>query len=108
MNIETIYTIEHRRVRTFNSDPQRRCYNGCHAETISEWTPWDWLELKVPEGKIEDRLRFWRELNDYAVSQRGERATKEFRAVKNPPCRFHDNDQEACETYSGEVPCEPS
>ena len=24
-----------------------------------------------------------------------------------PPCRFHDNDQEACETYSGDVPCEP-
>ncbi|WP_328187009.1 hypothetical protein [Marinobacter sp. OP 3.4] len=23
------------------------------------------------------------------------------------PCRFHDDDKEACETYSGEVPCEP-
>ncbi|MGM0783847.1 MAG: hypothetical protein ACQEUM_07030 [Pseudomonadota bacterium] len=23
------------------------------------------------------------------------------------PCRFHDDDAEACETYSGQVPCEP-
>jgi hypothetical protein len=35
----------------------------------------------VSDEQIEKNLLFWRELNDYAVSQRGESATKEFRAV---------------------------
>jgi hypothetical protein len=35
----------------------------------------------VSDEQIEEKLLFWRELNDYAISQRGESATKEFRAV---------------------------
>lgn len=31
----------------------------------------------------------------------------EGQASSAEPCRFHDDDKEACETYSGEVPCEP-
>lgn len=73
--------IERRRQVLVNTDPQRRCYNGCHARSELQWTPWDWLELDVPEEKVEARLAFWRELNDYAISQRGESARCEFRAT---------------------------
>lgn len=73
--------IECRKLVEVNTDPQRRCYNGCHASSEMLWTPWDWLELDVDEDKVEQRLAFWRELNDYAVSQRGESARCEFRAI---------------------------
>ena len=25
---------------TINTDPQRRCYNGCHFSSEEVWTPW--------------------------------------------------------------------
>jgi hypothetical protein len=75
--------IEHRKRILVNTDPQRRCYNGCHFSSELQWTAWDWLELEVPEDKVERRLTFWRELSEYAVSQRGEEARSEFRAVED-------------------------
>lgn len=70
-----------------NTDPQRRCYNGCHKSSELQWTDWETLEslcyLK-PGTDLEDRLKFWRELNDYAVSQRGESARCEFKIVEQP------------------------
>lgn len=74
-------TIETRKLVEVNTDPQRRCYHGVHARSELQWTAWDWIELDVPEEKVEERLAWWRELNDYAVSQRGESARKEFRAT---------------------------
>ena len=64
-----------------NTDPQRRCYNGCHAKSELRWTGWQVLEYSVPEAKVDGSLTFWRELNDFAVSQRGEGARAEFTAV---------------------------
>ncbi len=75
------YTIQKRCKHLINTDPQRRCYNGCHFSSELVWGGWDWIEFNVPEDRIEDRLTFWRELNDYAVSARGEMAEKEFKAV---------------------------
>lgn len=65
-----------------NTDPQRRCYNGCHFSSALVWTEWaviersEWLR---PGANMADRLKFWRELNDYAVSQRGESARAEYK-----------------------------
>jgi hypothetical protein len=73
--------IEQRKITLVNTDPQRRCYNGCYASAEYQWTHWDQIELNVPEEKVEERLTFWRELNDYAVSQRGPSAKGEYRAV---------------------------
>jgi len=73
MNIET------RRRTVVNTDPQRRCYNGCHFSSELRWTEWETLQLDVPEDRIEERLAWWRELNDYAISARGESARSEFR-----------------------------
>lgn len=67
------------RVKTRVPTPgsQRRCYDGCwHPDDwFVEWTAWVVLESDAPES----RLEFWRDLNDYAVKERGESARKEFR-----------------------------
>jgi hypothetical protein len=60
-----------------NTDPQRRCYNGCHFSSKLQWSGWEHLET-CPEDKIKQRLGFWVDLNDYAVSQRGKSAKREF------------------------------
>ena len=77
--------IQKRYLKLINTDPQRRCYNGAHFSSELVWTEWEDLEsmkyLK-PDTDPQDRLRFWRELNDYAVSQRGEPARCEFRLVE--------------------------
>jgi hypothetical protein len=70
--------IQTRRIKVMNTDPQRRCYNGCNYSEALVWSDWEDLE-SCPEDRIEDRLKFWKELNDCAVSQRGESAKAEFR-----------------------------
>lgn len=61
-----------------NTDPQRRCYNGCHFSSELRWTAWESLD-RFDSSKTEDKLKFWRELNDYAVSQRGDSAKCEYK-----------------------------
>jgi len=85
MNIEgynmNLFKIEQRQRRLINTDPQRRCYNGCHYISELVWTSWDFLQEDVPENGVEARLEWWRDLNAYAVQERGEGAKREFRAV---------------------------
>ena len=63
--------LETTKLRRINTDPQRRCYNGCHAKSELVWDTWDWLEWNVSPDKVEERLRFWRDLNKYSVSVGG-------------------------------------
>ena len=77
----SVLNIERRNRVLVNTDPHSRCYNGCHAKSELVWTKWEVLEFNVPDKKVEDRLKFWRELNDYAVQHRGEGARCEFKAV---------------------------
>jgi hypothetical protein len=77
-----MYNIEVRRHVEVNTDPQRRCYNGCHASSEIQVTSWEVLVSAVEDNAVESKLKFWRELNDYAVSQRGASAKKEFRVVE--------------------------
>ena len=76
------YTIRTRSNRLVNTDPQRRCYNGAHAKSELQWSAWWDLVYGVKEDDLERSLTFWRELNDYAISQRGEGARSEFDAVE--------------------------
>jgi hypothetical protein len=62
-----------------NTDPQRRCYNGCHFSSELRWTPWETLEYEIPDEKVAARMAFWKDLNDYAVSARGEESRREFK-----------------------------
>lgn len=77
------FTIEYRRMLLVNTDPQRRCYDGCHFSSEWIWSAWTVLETGLRAERIESRLTFWRELNYYAVSQRGEKAKEEFRKVED-------------------------
>lgn len=42
-----------------NTDPQRRCYNGCNFSERKEWTEWTML-YTVPEDEAEACLASWR------------------------------------------------
>lgn len=77
------HNIERRKQVEINTDPQRRCYNGCHAKSELQWAEWEAIDFGIPEEMIEQRLAYWRDLNDYAVSERGESARSEYRAA---PC----------------------
>lgn len=72
-----VAVIRHRQKVLVNTDPLRRCYDGHHCKSEIIWTNWAELEA-VDSTRADQRLAFWRELNDYAVSQRGESARKEF------------------------------
>lgn len=74
--------IQTRRKVVINTDPQRRCYWGCHFKSEVVWSEWETLDWNILPEKIERRLEFWKELNDYAVSERGEGARCEYRTVE--------------------------
>ena len=35
------YELQARRGAVVNTDPQRRCYNGCHFSSRTEWGEWE-------------------------------------------------------------------
>lgn len=74
------FIIETRSRIRVNTDPQRRCYNGAFFSSELIWGHWDWLErgFKTEDEALE-RVQFWKELNAYAVSERGKGARREFR-----------------------------
>ena len=72
-------TIEYRALTLVNTDPERRCYNGCHFSSEWRWTAWSELETGVHPDRVADRLEFWRDLTAYAMRERGKSATKEYR-----------------------------
>jgi len=61
-----------------NTDPQRRCYNGAFKSYRYDWGQWEELDTQDTKEDADERLKFWKELNDYAVSQRGDGAKREF------------------------------
>lgn len=75
------YIIEVRRYSEVNTDTQRRCYNGCYAKSEIMAGPWEIMERVKTLDKAKERLVFWGELNDYAVSQRGPSAKAEYRVT---------------------------
>ena len=74
--------LEMRAKTLVNIDGKRRCYNGCYAGWEWQYSDWAVLEYEVPLDKVESRLEFWKDLNEYAVSQRGESARREYRTVE--------------------------
>lgn len=46
------------------------------------------MGFNVSAETVEDKLKFWRELNDYAISQRGAAARCEYRAVSEAERRM--------------------
>lgn len=77
-----VLVLECRKRVLVNTDPQRRCYNGGHFSSELRLFAWEVLEHDVPKDKVESRLAFWRDLNDYAVSRLGKWASKTYRVVE--------------------------
>lgn len=62
------------------NDP--RCYNGAFFDAEMRWSGWEVLD-RLPDAEAAERkLKFWSELNAYAVSQRGEDARRQFKVLK--------------------------
>ena len=61
-----------------NTDPQKRCYDGCFFSYEYHWSAWEHFATPKPE-QAEDSLAWWRELNAGAVQARGEGATVEYK-----------------------------
>ena len=76
-------TIEISEQRTVITDPYRRVYNGCIFDSEQVFTPFRVLESGIPKSEIEERLLFWVDLNNYAVSQRGETSRNKYRVVED-------------------------
>ena len=72
------FSIFIRKMAVVNTDPQRRCYDGCNFSEELQWGPWEEIDFDIAKEKLQERLKYWRGLNDYAVSQRGESARCEF------------------------------
>jgi len=77
----TEHVLQRRQHKEVNNDPQRRCYNGCHFSTEIVVGPWEDLDYG-DKPKLERRLKFWTELNDEAVKDRGPGAKKDFRIIE--------------------------
>lgn len=60
MKTHTIWT---RRPVEVNTDPQRRCYNGCHAKSRMEWTDWADLFDVSSEEDGEESIRTFQSIN---------------------------------------------
>lgn len=54
------YTLQRSNNRLVNTDPQRRCYNGCHAKSEIPQGPWMNFEpfLKTRE-EAEEKKKWW-------------------------------------------------
>lgn len=74
------YTLMTRSKYMHLNDP--RCYNGAYFDAEFLWGPWESLESNLPQERIDHKLKFWTELNDYAVSARGESAKREFKVIE--------------------------
>ncbi len=72
------FVIWFRRRVTVNTDPQRRCYWGVHARSEEQWTDWGVREEWPTAEVARRRATFWRQLNEYAVSERGASARQQI------------------------------
>jgi hypothetical protein len=58
------YTVQSREQFEHNTDPQRRCYDGCHFSSEWRWTEWRDLGSYATMEEAEESARDWR---DYAA-----------------------------------------
>lgn len=79
------YQLMSRSLQLVITDPQRRVYWGVPFSSETVQTPWVTMDSGLTLEVARRRLNFWTELNDYAVSQRGKGAKKEFKIVEEEP-----------------------
>ena len=64
-----------------NTDPQSRRYDGCHFSSEQVWTSWAKFEYWESPEVAKQRLKFWTDLNEYAVSQSRKQLKREYKLV---------------------------
>lgn len=61
-----------RRGGIINTDPQRRCYNGCHFSSRVEWSEWEyWMNYPSEDHAITAKRIFEREDLQFKIVIRG-------------------------------------
>lgn len=56
------YLVQSREQHEHNTDPQRRCYNGCHFRSEWRWTEWRTLSVRPTLEEAEVSAEMWRQL----------------------------------------------
>jgi hypothetical protein len=57
------FALQSREQREYNTDPQRRCYNGCHARSEWVWSDWSTLYSLKTEQEAQESVASWTALN---------------------------------------------
>lgn len=57
-----LFAVQSREQREYNTDPQRRCYNGCHFSSEWRWTEWRTLYDVRTREEAEESVANWRAL----------------------------------------------
>lgn len=70
------FLVQSREAFEYNTDPQRRCYNGCHASSEWRWSAWSTLSEHATLETAEASAQEWRDLNRKVKTRR-----LEYRAV---------------------------
>lgn len=48
---------------TVNTDPQRRCYDGCHFSSEKVWTAWELVCAYTEEATAEQTMAAFQDIN---------------------------------------------
>lgn len=57
------YLIYGRKQIEVNTDPQRRCYDGCHFSSEWQWTEWAHLGTVDTEQEATESVALWEAIN---------------------------------------------
>lgn len=56
------FNIMSREMHEYNTDPERRCYNGCHFKSEWVWSDWATLYTVSSEEEAQESVERWRYL----------------------------------------------
>lgn len=90
------YGLWSRKQTTINTDPQHRCYNGCHASSELRWTEWQCLLEYEDLATIVDTMQTFQRINpkeQYKICNNGDdmhtrTASKAIRTIKQNGIRI--------------------
>jgi len=74
----TIYLVQFRKKIVMNTDPQRRCYNGCNASEEVLWSEWDTFYPMNTLKEAEESAELFR--RNHAIDSKP--ATREYRVLE--------------------------
>ena len=63
MSHPTRYTLWVRKQVEVNTDPQRRCYDGCHAKSELRWTDWEIVCNPMTRADGEESMATFKKIN---------------------------------------------